>query len=373
MLKNCLDYRVEIVEDAFGESPVVAEVLKEVTGAEEPRVLLVADQNVVQRTQGLGTRIGRYVQAHGIRLACNPIVVPGGEKIKADNMQTAYRVMTAMLDAKLGAGDCVVALGGGALLDVAGYAAAQVRGGIPIVRLPTTPAAMIDAAYAEYAAVDSVSVKDALRVRSMPAAVVIDPAFAQTVLDGVWRSGIGEAVRIAAVQDGTLMKKLPELAERYRERDPAALAEIVADALAVRRKKGTTSFAEWSAMRLEAMSGYKLPHGYAVSIGVAIDVAYAVAKDVLKEKDRDVIMGVLDACNALDGLNHSRHLLSQPENVLCGLDAWRLATGNMEVTLPAGLGKAKTDPEPDRTAYATILKGMSSAPAPAPTEQTAAQ
>ena len=93
-------------------------------------------------------------------------------------------------------------------IDVAGYAAAQIRGGVKVVRVPTTPAAMMDAAFAEDAAVDSPAVKDALRVPCPPAAVVIDPKFAATVLDGVWRGGIGEAVRQAAVRDGALMKRI---------------------------------------------------------------------------------------------------------------------------------------------------------------------
>ena len=53
------------------------------------------------------------------------------------------------------------------------------------------------AAFAEYAALDTFAVKDALRVKSIPSGVVVDTSFASTVLDGVWRGGIGEAVRFA--------------------------------------------------------------------------------------------------------------------------------------------------------------------------------
>ena len=215
MQKSCYSYPVEFVEDVFGESSVLADLLKKVTGSGEPKVLIVADMNVVQRTEGLGTKIGRYVQTHGIRLAGSPVVMAGGEKIKADNLQSALQVVSAILSAKLGRNDVVLALGGGTILDVAGYAAAQVRGGVKIVRIPTTPAAMMDAAFAEYAAVDSTSVKDALRVSSVPAGVLIDVAFASSVLDGVWRGGIGEAVRQAMALDATLMKKLVKLGPAY--------------------------------------------------------------------------------------------------------------------------------------------------------------
>ena len=360
MQKSCLNCRVEFVDDVFGESPKLAEILSDLGGASGmPKVLIVADANVVQRTEGLGSRIGKYVQTHGIGLAASPVVLPGGEKIKADNLQSAFKVMSAALDAKLGKDDCILAIGGGSLLDVAGYAAAQVRGGVQIVRMPTTPAAMIDAAFADYAAVDSVSVKDALRVPCQAAAVVIDTQFAKTVLDGVWRGGIGEAVRLAAVMDAPLMKRLAKGAEAYRSRDLEALSETVRAAVAVRAKKGATTFAQWSAMRLEAISGYKLPHGYAVAIGILVDTAYAVEKGCLKAKDRATLCGVLETCGALDGLAHSQHTLGQSDRVLLGLDAWFLSAGNAGLVIPAGLGKSTVEIAPDRALYEKVLKDLS--------------
>ena len=366
MQKSCLNCPVEFAEDAFGESPKLAELLSGLGGESGmPKVLIVADANVVQRTEGIGARIGKYVQTHGISLAGSPVVLSGGEKIKADNLQSALKVMSAALDAKLGKRDCILAMGGGSLLDVAGYAAAQVRGGIRIVRMPTTPAAMIDAAFADYAAVDSASVKDALRVPSAAAAIVIDTAFARTVLDGVWRGGIGEAVRLASVTDGTLMKKLVKWTDAYRSRDMDALSEMVKAAVAVRAKKGSTPFAEWCAMRLESISGYKLPHGYAVAIGICVDTLYAVKKGYMKAKDRDLIRGVLENCGALDGLVHSQHALGQTDRVLCGLDAWRLSTAEPGIVVPAGIGKSMVDVSPDRAVYENVLKELS-AVAPVP-------
>ena len=248
MQKNCFGYPVEFAEDAFGDSDVLADTLKKITGSDEPKVLIVADMNVVQRVDGLGSKIGRYVKEHGIRLAGSPVVLAGGEKVKADNLQSALKIVSEMLSAKIGRDDAVLAIGGGTLLDVAGYAAAQVRGGVKLVRMPTTPAAMMDAAYAEFAAVDSATVKDALRVPSVPAAVVIDTSFAMSVLDGVWRGGIGEAVRLAAASDSALLKKVESLADAYRDRDGNSLAEIVRAVHAVRAKKGGTRLAQWAAL-----------------------------------------------------------------------------------------------------------------------------
>lgn len=359
MQKNCFGYPVEFAEDAFGDSDVLADTLKKITGSDEPKVLIVADMNVVQRVDGLGSKIGRYVKEHGIRLAGSPVVLAGGEKIKADNLQSALKIVSEMLSAKIGRDDAVLAIGGGTLLDVAGYAAAQVRGGVKLVRMPTTPAAMMDAAYAEFAAVDSATVKDALRVPSVPAAVVIDTSFAMSVLDGVWRGGIGEAVRLAAASDSALLKKVESLADAYRDRDGNSLAEIVRAVHAVRAKKGGTRLAQWAALRLESMSGYKLPHGYAVAIGVCIDLGYAVQKGSLKPADRDRVVGLLRSCGALDGLVHSGRLLGQVDNLLCGIDAWALSFGAEAFPVCRGIGKSGEISAPDREVYRTVLKELS--------------
>ncbi len=350
-------YPVSIVENVFAEdSTTLVETLRTLTGSGNPRVMLVADSNVVQRVAGLGTRIGKYVQTHGVTLAGAPVVIGGGEKAKGDGMVSVNRVIDAAVEAKIGAGDVLLAMGGGAVLDVAGYAAAQVRGGVKLVRLPTTVAAMLDAAFATDAALNRGAVKDALRVRSRPAAVLVDPTFARTVLDGVWRGGIGEAVRFAAVSDATLMKRLAKNAEALKTRDWDVFVETVRDTISSRVKRGATPFALWCANRLEAISGYKLPHGYAVPIAVCIDCAYSVAKGWMKEEDQETVCRVLYDCGALDGLLHSRHLLTQAEGILNGLDAWRLATGADAITVPGGFGVAREEPAPDREAFRRVLK-----------------
>ncbi len=358
MQKSCFSYPVELVTDAFGEDETLAKILGGATeGSPRPKVLIVADLNVVQRVSGLGAKIGRYVQARALQLAGSPVVISGGEKAKVDSQASVQQIVNAALDAKLGRHDFVLAIGGGTILDLAGYAAAQVRGGIPLVRMPTTPAAMLDAAYADYAAVDTVNVKDALRVPSVPAAVVIDVAFAASVLDGVWRGGISEAVRLALAKDATLFKKLAALAGDYRSRSADALGEIVRLVLAVRAKKGSTSLAQWSALRLEAMSGYKLPHGYAVSIGILIEIAAAGAAGKLKAKDLETVKSLLSQCGALDGLSHSQHLLNQTESLLRGLDAWYLSRAEPEIEQLTGFGKSAWA-NPEVSVYAEVIRHL---------------
>lgn len=361
MQKNCLGYPVEFAEDAFGDSDVLAKALAKTCG-DGPKVLIVADMNVVQRTPGLGSKIGRYVQAHGLKLAGSPVVLQASEKIKADSLQSVLKIVSAMLEAKLGRTDVVMVLGGGSLLDVTAYAASQVRGGVRLVRVPTTPAAMMDAAFADYAAVDSANVKDALRVSSVPAFVLIDPTLAQGVLDGVWNGGVGEAIRLAAACDAALLKKIEALTPDYRKRDLAALGELARAVAATRQKKGSTGLGLWAAHRLESMSGYKLPHGYAVPIGLLIDLNYAVERGLAKAEARDRVLKVMLAGGVLEGLSHSRHLVAQSENLLFGLDAWRLTSPSGQLPVFTGVGKSSFETETDRALFLSILKNLNSFP-----------
>ena len=357
MHKNCLTYPVEFVSDAFGESDALAKMLlggRE--GAAVPRVFIVADQNVVQRTDGLGTKIGRYVRTYGIELAGSPVVVGGGEKAKLDDAQSGLMVASEMLRAGIGGGDVVLAIGGGSVLDVAGWAAAQAAGGVPLVRVPTTPEAMLDAAFAEYAALDTFAVKDALRVKSIPSGVVVDTSFASTVLDGVWRGGVGEAVRFALARDAAFFRKLMPMASAYRDRDLGALDDMVSATYSVRTKKGGTSLALWPAMRLQAMSGWKLPHGYAVAIGVLVEVAYATVSGVVQEKVRDAVIDFFAECETLDGLVHSQYLLQQADGLLRGMDGWRRCSADGSVEVLAGVGKTMSVSELDIGQFREALK-----------------
>ena len=354
-----MDYPVEFTVDAFGSSPVLASLVHSLGEGKPPRVLIVADMNVVEHTEGLGTKIGRYVKEHGLVLAASPVVVSGGEKIKADNLQSAIKIVAAAMSAGIGREDCILALGGGTILDVAGYAASQLMGGIRLLRVPTTPSAMTGGAFATYAAVDSLRVKDALRVPSTPAAVLIDPTFAGTVLDGVWYGGISEAIRYAAANDKTLLKLIGSLAKEYRERDLGAFEKIARATALSREKKGRAAEpGEWLSGRLETMSGYKLPRGYALGIATEIESRYACERGWIGEKDVEAIHRALKDTGALDGLRFSGYLLGRPSGLTDGLKTWNsLAVGATRDVIHA-IGKCEAETEADIAAYEKAIGSL---------------
>lgn len=351
-------YPVLFAEKIFAEDDKhTATLLRRVAGTDRPRMLIVADTNVVQYTEGLGTRIGQFIKDNNIALLAPPVVLLSGERAKSGTMSAVQKIIHTALDAKMAKNDILLVLGGGSVLDVANFAATIICGGVKLVRVPTTPAAIIDSAFATEAYLNSETVKDALRVPSHPAAVIIDPAFCPTVLDGVWRAGVGALVRHAAVKDAELMRDIAAVATKLRDRanSRALMFGFLRRGAASRIQNGDSDFALWSAERLESMSDYKLPHGYAVGIGICIDTAYAVERRLLSERDQEFICRALADSGALDGLGPSRHLMTQIESVLAGLDTLKLLTGREARTLPVGVGECKVEDKADREAYRKVL------------------
>lgn len=342
MQKSCYPFRIEFVEDVFGENSPLKSILQELTAEEVPRVFLVADANFVYHTDGIGSKIGRYFNESGITLVSRPVIIQGGEKVKADSMHTMNVVLKAIVEAQIGKNDVILAAGGGAFLDVVGFAARLARGGVPIVRVPTTPAAMMDAAFADYAALDLYGIKDGGRVPSTPAAVVIQTSFSTTILDGVWRGSASAAVREAVAHDVKLLSKLDSSVNEFRERNLDVLTEIIHSVVELKKKKGTSTIGEWAALRLESLSNYRLPHGYALGMGLAIDVKYAEKVGHLKAEEVKRVMELLSKFGALDGIDHSTHVISQIDRVVSGLEAWKLAYGRDSFELVEKLGTSKT-------------------------------
>lgn len=103
------------------------------------------------------------------------------------------------------------------------------------------------------------------------------------------------------------------------------------------------------------MSGYKLPHGYAVAIGVVIDAYYAQLRGLITEEERDFLCATLDSCGAMDCAFYSRRLIAQVDSLICGLDALRLSAGSEAIVLPKGLGNSIVEEKPDRDTMKSAL------------------
>lgn len=274
---------------------------------EQPRLAFVVDDGVATADPGLIDRIVNFLdQNHeSMRMAATPLIVQGGEAAKNSSAP-----LDAILDLINDAGLCrqsyLVAIGGGALLDVAGYAAAVAHRGLRLIRVPTTVLAQDDSGVGVKNGINYFGKKNYLGTFAPPFAVINDFAFLCTLSDRDWRSGLSEAVKVALVRDPAFFDLLEEHADALRRRDLPAIelvvrrcAQLHLDHIAQSGdpfERGSTrplDFGHWAAHRLEHLTRYKLRHGEAVAIGIALDTTYSHLAGFLDDLDRARVIGIL--------------------------------------------------------------------------------
>src|SRR5262245_35245847 len=192
------------------------------------RVLVVIDRGVLRGHRGLPAAVKQYCAGFPkvLTLARPPLVVPGGEKVK--NVPRYVReILRAINDGGLCRHSYVIAIGGGALLDVAGYAAATAHRGIRLIRIPTTVLSQDDSGVGVKNGVNAFGKKNYLGVFAPPFAVINDFAFLSTLSDRDWRSGIAEAVKASLIKDAGFFEFLEAGAARLAGRDADAMEGMV--------------------------------------------------------------------------------------------------------------------------------------------------
>jgi 3-dehydroquinate synthase len=257
-------YRVTIGSDIL---PSAWSALDSVFGGCHPFV--VTDENVVAAGLLAGLLQGRDVPAHVIR--------PAGESSK--NIGTAVAIVEAMERAYLGRDALVVALGGGTVGDIAGFAAAIFKRGVPVVQIPTTTVAQADSAIGGKTGVDSSLSKNAFGVFWHPAAVYVDVATLRTLDERQYRSGLVESVKHGLIADREYFEFLEGHLDAILARDMGTLetvarynctikGRVVAEDPQEKNQRRILNYGHTIGHAVEAASGYELLHGEAVAIGI---------------------------------------------------------------------------------------------------------
>lgn len=272
------------------------------------RALVVVDRGAQDAAPDLTARIEAYFRAHAdhLELAGEVLVTEGGEAVK--NAPEAPLQLAREIDRrKIDRQSFVVIVGGGALLDMAGYAAAIAHRGIRVVRIPTTTLSQGDSAVGVKNGVNAFGKKNYLGTFAPPWAVLNDRDFLQTQPPREARSGMSEAVKVSLIRDA---KFFEWIASRTSE-----LAAFSIEALDILVEKsallhlahiagggdpfelGTArplDFGHWAAHKLESMTEFSMRHGEAVAIGVALDTMYSAALGKLDPKCVEPIVGTLE-------------------------------------------------------------------------------
>jgi 3-dehydroquinate synthase len=315
---------------------------------DEGRSLVFIDDGVARAWPDLADRAAAYMKANAAPPGGPVQTVPGGERCKNDPA-ALERILAAMHDARLCRRSCVLAIGGGAVLDVVGFAAATAHRGVRLVRIPTTTLAQGDSGVGVKNGVNLFGKKNYLGVFAPPWAVVNDVELLETLSDRDWRCGFSEAVKVALVKDAALFERISGSAEAIARRAPAASEPIIADSAGLHLRHITEGgdpfelsrarpldFGHWAAHKLEQMTDYRLRHGEAVAIGVALDTLYSREGGFLGRAEADAALGCLEAL----GFALYDEAMQDTATLLEGLEEFREHLGGaLTVTLLRGIGR----------------------------------
>lgn len=347
------------------------------------RLLVIVDDGVAQAHPALIADLGAYVASHADRLTlvCPPVVVAGGERAK-HGLDEVVRIVGLVNDYAIDRQSYIVAVGGGAVLDMVSFAAAIAHRGIRVVRVPTTTLAQGDSGFAVKNGVNFFGKKNFIGTFAPPFAVVNDTALLQTLSDRDRRSGLAEAVKVALLKDPSFFDWLDTHAARLDAGDQALVSEAVQRSAALHLahicgtgdpfEQGSArplDFGHWAAHKLESLSGHEVRHGEAVAIGMALDVEYTVLLGVLPRADGDRILSVLTRLGF--ALCHPALLRPTAEGglvVVAGLEEFREHLGGrLHITLLRGIGRPFEAHEIDVTTMAAAVNALARRVSPAGT------
>ena len=351
------EYEVRFVRGVFSESDsTLVDSIKTANGP--ARVAFYVDSGVVEARPGVIDAVNDYCAAHSdkMNLVETPVIVAGGESCK-NGWDGVRRIMTELGELKMCRQSYVIAVGGGSLLDMVGFAASLVHRGIRLIRVPTTVLAQNDAGVGVKNGMNEHGVKNFVGTFAPPWAVINDSDFLGSLETRDWRGGIAEAFKVAIIKDSSFFDFLCNAASDLKKRDLSLMEELIRKCAIMHLEHISDNgdpfefgsarpldFGHWSAHKLEVMSGFSIGHGQAVSIGMAIDSCYACSKGMITEDCRDRILEGL--ANA--GLPTWDALLERKDRtgaleILTGIEDFREHLGGkLCVTLPDPLG-SKTE------------------------------
>ena len=327
---------------------LLSEVLIGYTGA---KLLVVIDKAVKDAHTNLKSQIRQFEKANAGAFTVQEILsIEGGEQVKSNQVHFE-KVLNAINDFHICRHSFVLVIGGGALIDMVGYAAAVAHRGVKIIRVPTTVLAQNDAAVGVKNGVNYFGKKNFLGSFAVPFAIINDVNFLQTLSQRDWISGIAEAVKVAALKDAEFFSFLEKNAEKMASRDLEATTQMIYRCAQLHMQhialggdpfeQGSSrplDFGHWAAHKLEQMTNYELRHGEAVAKGIALDVNYAYLLGILNEKDTNRVVNLLNAI----GFDLSLPLsdANQVNQLMRGIEEFREHLGGqLTITLLTSIGE----------------------------------
>ena len=319
----------------------------------QPKILFVVDKGVVDSHPDLLQKIKAYFNAFpGVDLAENILIIPGGETAK-NNTDFVYQIVNAVNDYGIDRHSYLAAIGGGSVLDLAGFGAAISHRGVKHIRIPTTVLSQNDSGVGVKNGINFNGKKNFIGSFTPPVAVYNDHQFLTTLSRRDWLSGISEAIKVALIKDAKFFNWLEENATALAERNMPAMKYLIKKCAELHLQhirsgdpfeSGSSrplDFGHWSAHKLEQLTNFEVLHGEAVVMGIALDSVYSgLTGDVSNEEVNRIIQLLLNL-----GFAITHPLMEMEEDnspLLSGLNEFREHLGGrLTITLLTAIGKGQ--------------------------------
>lgn len=356
--------RVFFSENVFApENPVLRDALAD---AGPRKALVVLEDSLAQALPELERQIEMYFATHGhlVRLVRPPLFAGGGERVK-NSLALVNEIYSQLHRHHVDRHSYLIAVGGGALLDVAGFAAATAHRGVRHVRIPTTTLSQADSGVGVKNGLNAFGQKNFIGTFTPPFAVINDFQLLATLPPRDKRAGYVEALKVACIRDAAFFDELERNAEKLAAFEPAAMKQLIRRCAELHLDHIATSgdpfesgsarpldFGHWSAHKLEQLSHFNISHGEAVAIGIAVDVLYSRNVGLLAPPAAERILRLLEMLGfrlyADELLNANNAELPA---ILAGIEEFREHLGGeLSITLLAEIGRSvevhKMEPGP---------------------------
>jgi 3-dehydroquinate synthase len=265
---------------------------------EARRAIIVTNPVVAQH------HLGRLQSAlSGAGFDSKIIVVPDGEAHK--DWATLYDIHTRLLELNAERSTVLIALGGGVVGDLAGFAAATYQRGIPLVQIPTTLLAQVDSSVGGKTAVNHPLGKNMIGAFYQPRAVISDTATLATLPDREYRAGIAEVIKYGVIRDLALFEWFEANMERLVARDPQAITHAVIESCRIKAEivaideretgeRALLNFGHTFGHAIETATGYGTwLHGEAVAAGMVRASRLSVLASGLSSGDAERLVSLV--------------------------------------------------------------------------------
>jgi 3-dehydroquinate synthase len=348
------EHRVHFTKDVFAMANALLNDVLSAGANNRIKALVVVDEALSLAQPGLAKNIEQYFAAHSAtaQLVCPPIIIEGGERTK--NSYFHVSEIHSQIDRfHIDRHSYVIAVGGGALLDMVGLAAATAHRGLRHVRIPTTTLSQADSGVGVKNGINAFGKKNFIGTFAPPFAVINDFNFLASLPERDKRAGYVEAVKVALIRDREFFETLERNADLLARFDAQAMQQLIYRCAELHLNHIATSgdpfetgsarpldFGHWAAHKLEQLSEYKICHGEAVAIGLALDVIYSRNIGPLDSASCERILGLLEKlgfdlfANELLNMDADNQIL-----ILKGLEEFREHLGGeLTITLLRSIG-----------------------------------